>query len=158
MVAAVVSLAHNNVQVILTTALGGLDALLEHVLCLLDEQAVQIDGIFLDAAVGVVLAEDVVARLAVVLLHLGGMLFSLGREVVGARAVARLVGLVGAVEARAALGCFLAGEVAEAVVLGFGVVVGVVERLGRMLAMYNAIAELKSYSASPLTSFPWRTC
>lgn len=46
----------------------------------------------------------------------------------GASAIARLVCLVCAVEARAALCGFLAGEIAETVVFCFGVAVGVVER------------------------------
>jgi hypothetical protein len=47
---------------------------------------------------------------------------------VGARAIAGLVGLVGAVEAGAALCSFLACEITEAVVFCFGIAVGVVER------------------------------
>jgi hypothetical protein len=118
---------------------------------------VQVNRVVLHAAVRVVLAEDVVARLAVVLLHLRSVLLSFSRQVVSAGAVAGFVGLVGAVETGAALRCFLASEVAEAVVLGFGIVVGVVERLG-MLARTPLRNWANSYSVSPLTSFPWRPC
>jgi hypothetical protein len=47
---------------------------------------------------------------------------------VGASAVTGFVGLVCAVEARAALCGFLAGEIAETVVFCFCIAVGVVER------------------------------
>lgn len=76
-VARVVALADDDMEVIFASASGGFDAFFEYVFCFLDEEAVQVDCVVLDAPVGVVLAEDVVARLPVVLLHFGGMLFSL---------------------------------------------------------------------------------
>jgi hypothetical protein len=54
-------------------------------------------------------------------------LLALFGERVCAPAVARLVGLVGAVEAGAALCCFLAREVAEAIIFRLRVGGGVVE-------------------------------
>jgi hypothetical protein len=54
---------------------------------------------------------------------------------VGAGAVAGLVGLVRAVEARATLCGFLTGEVAETVVFCFGIAVGVVERWQVLVGM-----------------------
>jgi hypothetical protein len=54
-------------QVRLPRGLGVADALLEDVLGLLDELAVQVDGVVGDAAGGVVLAEDELGRLLVVL-------------------------------------------------------------------------------------------
>jgi hypothetical protein len=60
---------------------------------------VQIDGVAGNARLGVVGAEDVVAGLVVVLLHLGGVLLAFLAERVGGSAVAGLVGLVRAVEA-----------------------------------------------------------
>lgn len=78
-ITAMVALAHDDVKVVLAAAFGSLDPLLEHVLSLLNKQAVQIDGVVLDTAVRVVLAEDVVARLAVVLVHLGGVLLAFCR-------------------------------------------------------------------------------
>lgn len=56
------------------------------------------------------------------------MLLAFLRKIVGACAVARFIGLVSAVEAGAALCCFLAREVTETVVLCFGIAVGVIER------------------------------
>jgi hypothetical protein len=55
------------------------------------------------------------------------MFLSLFGEGMGLGAVAGRIGFVRAVEAGGAKGGFLAGEAAEAVVLGFGVGGGVVE-------------------------------
>jgi hypothetical protein len=77
MVARVITLADDDMKVVFASAAGGFDAFFEHVLCFLDEEAVQVDCVVLDAPVCVVLAEDVVARLPVVLLHLRSVLFSL---------------------------------------------------------------------------------
>ena len=63
----VVPLADNDMQVRLPRGLGVADALLEDVLGLLDELAVQVDGVLGDAAGRVVLAEDELGRLFVVL-------------------------------------------------------------------------------------------
>jgi hypothetical protein len=76
-VARVISLADDDMKVVFASAAGGFDAFFEHVLCFLDEEAVQIDCVVLNAPICVVLAEDVVARLTVVLLHFGGVLFPL---------------------------------------------------------------------------------
>lgn len=76
MIARVIALADDDMEMVFASASGGFDAFLQHVLCFLDEEAVQIDCVALDAPVRVVLAEDVVARLPVVLLHFGGVLFS----------------------------------------------------------------------------------
>jgi hypothetical protein len=99
MIATVIPLAHNDMQMRLSAAPSSPDALLQHVLGFLDKQAVQIDGVAGDARLGVVGAEDVVAGLVVVLLHLGGVLLAFLAERVGGSAVAGLVGLVRAVEA-----------------------------------------------------------
>jgi hypothetical protein len=126
MIRAMISLADNNMQVRLPTLPRALDALLEHVLSLLDVQAVQVDGVAGDAVGAVVCAENKVTRL-VVLLHLGRVLLAFFRQRVGARPVAGLVGLVRFVEARAALAGFLTRKVTEPVVFGFCVGGGVVE-------------------------------
>jgi hypothetical protein len=88
---------------------------------------VQINRVRTDAPLGVVLAENVVARLAIVFLHLRCMLLAFLAEVVCARTVARLIRLVGAIEARTALRSFLAREIAQTVVFGFRVVIGMIE-------------------------------
>lgn len=127
-VAAVVALANNDVQVILASTAGSLDAFLEHVFSLLDKETVQVDGVTLDTLARIVLAENVIARLVIVLFHFGGVLLSLFGELVGASAVAGFVGLVGAVKAGAALRGLLTSEIAETVVFCLGIAVGVVER------------------------------
>ncbi len=71
------------------------DALLEDAPGLLDELPVQVDGVGADAAGGVVLPEDVLARLAVVLLHLRRVLLALVAQLLGQGAVAALVRLSG---------------------------------------------------------------
>lgn len=120
---------------------GSLDSLLQHILGLLDEQAVQIDCVFRYTAVRIVFAEDIVARLTVVLLHLRSMLLSLLRQFVSTRTITRLISLVGAIEAGTTLRCLLTSEVAETVVFSLGIVVGVVERLeeSARTAEHNAI-------------------
>jgi hypothetical protein len=55
------------------------------------------------------------------------MLLAFLAEVVCASAVARLIRLVGAIEARTALRSFLTREIAQAVVFGFSVVIGMIE-------------------------------
>ena len=97
------------------------DSLFQDIFSLFYEQAVEINGIARDTALGVVFPEDVVARLVVVLVHLRCVGFAFFRELVGARSIAGFVGLVGFVEAGGAFCGFLAREVAETVVLGFGI-------------------------------------
>jgi len=95
--------------------------LFQHILGLFYEQAVEIDGVARDCALGVVFPENVVARLTVVLVHLCGVGFAFFGKLVGARSIAGFVGLVGFVEAGGAFGGFLARKIAETVVLGFGI-------------------------------------
>lgn len=97
-VAAVVALAYNDVQMGLALLASDLDALLEHVFGFFDKQAVQVDCVAVDAPFGIVGAEDKVAGLPVVLLHLLRVLLSFLRELVGGGAIAGLVGLVRAVK------------------------------------------------------------
>lgn len=77
MVGRVVALADNSVQVCLASSLVRADALFENALRLFDELAVEVDAVGVDTAGSVVLAEDVVGRLAVVLLHFGTVSFAL---------------------------------------------------------------------------------
>lgn len=128
MIPAVVSFANDDMQMILAPTPRRLDTLFKHILSFLDEKTVKIDSIFLNTTICIVLAENVVARLSIVLLHFGGMLFSFFRKLVGACAVTRFVGLMGTVKAGASLCSFLAREIAETVVFSFGIAVGVVER------------------------------
>ena len=93
----VVALANDDVQMRLPGLLGVADALLEDLLGLLDELAVQVDGVGVDAADGVVFAENVLGRLFVVVVCFGG------------GAVAALVGLLGARGQRLVLRLFVAG-------------------------------------------------
>lgn len=73
----VVALAHNRMQVLLPAGLGRPDALLQDSLCLFDIESVEVDGVLVHFAGGVVLAEDVVGCLAVVVVSLGVMLLGL---------------------------------------------------------------------------------
>jgi hypothetical protein len=77
MVARVIALADDDMKMVFASAAGGFDAFFEHILCFLHEEAVQVNRVVLNAPVRIVLAEDVVARLPVVLLHFGGVLFAL---------------------------------------------------------------------------------
>lgn len=81
-------------EVSLPVFLGVSDAPLEDVLGLLDELPVQVDGVVGDAPHGVVLPEDVLAGLAVVLVHLGRVPLALVAQLLGFGPVAALVRLV----------------------------------------------------------------
>lgn len=78
-------------QVVLPMRFCVLDPLLENLLSLLDELAVQVDGIGGDAPVGVVLAEDKLGRLLVVVIHLAAVRLAFLRELFGAGAIAARV-------------------------------------------------------------------
>jgi hypothetical protein len=121
---AVVSLADDDVQVPLPCLLGVADALFQDLFGFLDELAVQVDGVGVDAADGVVFAENVLGRLFVELVGFGGVGFALDGEVVGGAAVAALVGLLGACGEGLVLRLFVPGGVAQAVVFAFRVVGG----------------------------------
>lgn len=86
--------AHVHVKMRLPLLLGITDAALEDILRLLDELAVQVDGVIGDAGRRVVLPEDVLAGLAVVLVHLSGVPLALVTQLLGLGAVAALVRLV----------------------------------------------------------------
>lgn len=107
MVNAMVPLADDDMQMRLALSPSSLDALLEDILGLLDKLAMQIDRVAVDAAVRVVLAEDELGRLLVVAVHGRAVLLAFLRELVGGGAVAVLVRLVRAVEARRSLAGFL---------------------------------------------------
>ena len=82
-------------KVILPMRLGILDPLFQDLLSLLNELPVQINGVCLDAPVGIVLAEDKLRRLSVILLHLAAVCLSLLGELLGGGAIAARVGLLG---------------------------------------------------------------
>lgn len=96
---AVVAFSYDDVEVSFSASSCRFDSLLEDILGFLDEEAVQIDGVAGHAFGVVVLAENIVAGLAVVLFHFGSVLLAFFAEIMGAAAVAGFVGLVGAVEA-----------------------------------------------------------
>ena len=80
-------------QVRLALGAGAPDAGLEDVLGLLDELAVQVDGVVVDAAGGVVLPEDVLARLPVVVRHPRPVRLALVAQLLRPRPVPALVRL-----------------------------------------------------------------
>lgn len=82
-------------QMPLPLRLRGRDTLLQDLLGLLDVLPVQVDGVGVDAARRVVLAEDVRRRLPVVGVCGGAVAFALFGELVRRRAVAGSVGGVG---------------------------------------------------------------
>ena len=127
--------------------LGILDALFEDLLRLLNELSAQIDRIGRNTSIGVVLPENKLGSLLIVLLHLATVGLSLLGELLGAGAIAVRVGIlrlkgVSPVQSHpdcncdcnqrhcgvaypsktlSAFGGFLAGEVAEPIVLRLGV-------------------------------------
>ena len=123
---AVVAFAHNDVQMAFSSLSRNPDPLFQNILGFFYEQAVEVNGVARDSALGVVFPEDVVARLTVVLVHLRGVGFAFFGQLVGSRSITGLVGLVGFVETGGSLSCFLARKISETIVLGFGIGGGVV--------------------------------
>lgn len=119
-----VPLADNDVQMALPGLLRVADPLLQDLLCFFNKLPVQVDGVRVDAADGVVLAENVLGSLFVVGVCLGRVGFALDGEVVRGSSVTGLVGLLGARGEGLVLRLFVAGEVAQAVVFALGVVGG----------------------------------
>lgn len=126
---AVVALADNGVDVRLAAVAVGAHAHLEDALGLLDELAVEVNLVLVDAARGIVGAEDKVGRLLVVGVYLGVVVLALVGELLGGGAVAVAVGLLGAIEARPPLLGLGPGQIAETVVLALRLVI-VVVRVG----------------------------
>lgn len=73
MVDRVVTFADDDMKMRLAILLGVLDALGDNLFCFFDELAVEIYGIAIDAADGIVLAEDIVRGLFVELIGFGGV-------------------------------------------------------------------------------------
>lgn len=121
MASTVVSFADNHVQVRLAVLSGVADALLENLLCFFDELAVEIDGVGVDLAHGVVFTENELGGLSVVVVGFGGVRLALVRQVFGSCAVAALVGLLRARGERLVLTLLFTSEVAQAVILVLGV-------------------------------------
>ena len=142
---AVVAFADDDVQMSLARLLRVADALFEDLFGFFDELAVQVDGVRVDAADGVVFAENVLRGLFVQFVCFGGVGFALQREVVGGAAVAALVGLLGAGGEGLVLGLFVAGGVAEAVVFTFRVVGGGVVEGWRLCVGLGCLAWFAGY-------------
>lgn len=140
---------------------GILDALFEDLLRLLDKLTVQIDRVGRNSSIGVVLPEDKLGSLLIILLHLATVGLALLGQLLGAGAIAARVGILGLngvsevqfpcrckcdcnerhfgvaypSKTLSALGGFLAGEVAEPIVLRLGVAaILVVEGCGKVSA------------------------
>lgn len=82
-------------QMILPRAPRIPNPLLEYLLRLLDELPVQVNRIPIHSAHGVVLAENIIRRLLVVLVHHGAVSLALFRERVRGAAIVAFEGLVG---------------------------------------------------------------
>ena len=120
----VVSLADDHVQVRLAVLLGVADALLEDLLGLFDELAVQVDGVAVDFADGVVFAEDELGGLLIVLVGFGCVCFALLRQLFRPAAVTALVGLLRLRGKVLVLALLFTSEVAQAVVFALRIGVG----------------------------------
>jgi hypothetical protein len=120
----VVSLADDHVEVRLAVLLGVANALLEDFLGFFDELAVQVDGVTVYFADGIVLAEDELGGLLVVLVGFGCVLLALLRQLFRLGAVAALVGLLRARGEVLVLALLFTSEVSEAVVFALRITVG----------------------------------
>ena len=131
----VVSLADDHVEVRLAVLLGVANALLEDLLGFFHKLAVQVDGVTVDFADGVVLAEDELGGLLVVLVGFGGVRLALLRQLFRPGAIAALVGLLRLRGEMLVLALLFTSEVAEAVVFLFGITVGSVVEGWRALLL-----------------------
>ena len=84
-------------QMRLACGLSVFDPLFQDVFCLFNELSVQVNGVAVDSADGIVLAEDEVGGLLVVLIHHGAVSFAFFGELVRGTAVSAFVGIVGLV-------------------------------------------------------------
>ena len=141
-------------QMRLTRLLRIFDALFHDILRLLDELPMQVYRVLCNASRRIVLAEDVVGRLLVVLVAHLGMLLGLVGEFLRGRAIASLVGLLASVRQGLLLRLLLPGEIAEPVVLPFGVIGGgMIERLQLLARLRRRIGGCHVHtSASELVS------
>lgn len=113
--------ANLHIEMGLPIALRILDALSDNFLGFLDKLAVEVDGVRVDPADGVVLTEDVVRGLVVVIVGFLSMLPAFVRELLRAGAVTALVGLTRFGGAVLVFTTFLTGEVSKSFVFGLGV-------------------------------------
>lgn len=96
----------------LSCALRVSNPLLQDVLGFLDELSMEIYGVAVDAADGVVFPEDVVGRLLIVLFHHGTMSLAFLGEFVRCCSIASIVRLMG-LEHHLRLGCVIAIAIAR---------------------------------------------
>lgn len=106
-------------KVSLTGLLCILDALGHNLLCLFYKLTVQINGIAIDAADSIVLAEDVIGGLFVVVVCFGGVLLGLGRHFVSGGTIAPLVSLACLCSKVLMLRLLFTREVTKTIILGF---------------------------------------
>lgn len=137
MASRVVPLADNGMKVVLTSSLILANATFENALRLLDELAVQIDSIGINAAGSVVFAENEFGSLKVVFVHLAVVGLALVGELLCCGTVTIFVGASRAVKAGAALVGLGAGEVTETVVFALGLIV-----VARVKGWYILVFEL----------------
>jgi hypothetical protein len=104
-----IALADDDVQMGLALLLRGANPRAHNLLGLLDELAVQVNGVVRDPARGVVLAEYEFAGLPVVVVGFGRVLLCFDTEIVGAPAVAALICLLRLVRDLLALAHLVAG-------------------------------------------------
>ena len=135
----VVSLADDHVEVRLAVLLGVANALLEDLLCLLDELAVQVDGVAVDFADGVVLAEDELGGLLVVFVGFGCVRLALLRQLFRTGAVAALIGLLRLRGEVLVLALLFTSKVAESVVFLLGITAGSVVEGWRTLLVVSPV-------------------
>lgn len=121
MVHRVVSLADDHVEVRLSILLGVADALLENLLGFFDKLAVQVDGVAVDFANSIVLAENVLGGLLVVLVGFRCVRFALLRQFLRATAVAALVSLLRLRGKVLVLALLFTSKITKTVVLALGI-------------------------------------
>jgi len=135
MVDRMIALADNDMQVGLAGTLCVLDSLFQNLFGLFNELTVKIDGITIDSAYSIVLAEDELGSLSVVVVCLLSMFLGLLREIVSSTSISTRVCFLRFGREVLALAVFLSRKVSQSVVLGFGVT--------RLLVVEGAAADTR---------------
>jgi hypothetical protein len=112
---------YSHMQMVLAGTLRVLDSLFQNLFGLFNELTMKVNGITIDSAYGIVLAEDKLGGLSVVVVCLLSMVLGLLREIVSSTSISTRVCFLRLSGAVLALTVFLSRKVSQSVVFGFRV-------------------------------------
>jgi hypothetical protein len=112
---------YSHMQMVLAGTLCVLDSLFQNLFGLFNELTVKVNGITVDSAYSIVLAEDELGCLSVVVVCLLSVVLGFLGEIVGSTSISTRVCFLRLGGAVLALTVFLSRKISQSVVLGFGV-------------------------------------